>query len=48
MQIAKRKTMTIHIPEWALWAVGLPVGIIAIGLAITGGIVLWQFRNGLF
>ncbi|WP_265324640.1 hypothetical protein [Bacillus mycoides] len=34
------------IPEWLIWAVGIPCGLILGLLAVMGFMFMWSFRNG--
>ena len=37
--------MTITIPVWTLWVIGVPISIVTIGFAIVGGMFLWSFKD---
>ncbi|MFH0267207.1 hypothetical protein [Vibrio rumoiensis] len=38
--------MTIHIPEWILWLVGIPFGVLVLALALLGLYVFNSLPKG--
>lgn len=38
--------MTVHIPVWVLWLVGIPFGVLVFALALLGLYVLNSFSKG--
>lgn len=40
--------MTITIPAWLLWVVGVPLGVVIILLAVVGVWAVWAFRHGVW
>lgn len=37
--------MTITIPSWILWTLGLAGGAVVLGLAVLGGLLLWSLMT---
>ncbi len=37
--------MTINIPEWLLWLIGVPVGALVLIFAVIGVWLLWKIGN---
>lgn len=37
--------MTIAIPAWLLWVIGVPVALVTIALAIFGAYMFWTLKN---
>ena len=40
--------MTITIPIWLMWLIGVPLGIIVILLAVFGAIMMYALKDGIY
>jgi hypothetical protein len=40
--------LSIHIPIWLMWVLGIPIGIMIIVFAIIGIMFVWSFKDGIF
>jgi len=40
--------MTITIPTWVLWALGVPCGIAVLVFAAIGVYMVWAFKDGVW
>jgi len=40
--------VTINIPVWLLWLIGVPLGIIGILLAVFGAIMMYALKDGIY
>lgn len=40
--------MSITIPVWLLWAVGIPAALAVLLLAVVGAVLLWALKDGVW
>ncbi len=40
--------MTMTIPDWLIWLLGIAGGLIVLGLAFLGVMFIWAFKDGIY
>ena len=41
-------SIAFTIPVWLMWLIGIPAGIVTIGLVVIGFMFIWAFKDGIY